>query len=182
MLQRNGSEIAQQLSGKERKIQRIAAVAVIGIAAVGSYFGLQAVSDADAQNRKVHDQQGLELTQQAKADGFDVQPTRYDDKETVQLKLNLGNCAIDVSAQKVTDGDTITDVRNYHFGGYSLPTVKQDSRVRGTAARDVYNYYDGVPVQFTFQNQQELQDNILGAEPCETLAQTLVPPTTVIVR
>lgn len=182
MTQKNVSEIAHQKSGGERRIQRIAAVAVIGIATVGSYFGLQAVGDADAQNRKAHDQQGLELTQQAKADGFDAQPTRYDDRETVQLKLSLGSCAIDVSAQKVTDGDTITDIRNYQFDGYSLPTVKQDNRLRGTAGREIYNYYDGVPVHFTFQNQQELQDNILGAEPCETLARSFVPPTTVVVR
>lgn len=84
-----------------------------------------------------------------------------------------GNCALNgvqLTLEREPDGGDITDVSAYSFTGYAYPVV--DSRYDPVADR-YKDTIDGQQVTFTFTGAEDLQENILGETPCQTLAGNL---------
>lgn len=161
-----------------------------GLAVIGGVTGLLATSGVITYgmielvdgNSELRAQRHKAVAAEAQEDGFEATEAGIDyvsdSSKDTKLVIGLGHCSMNnVKATVTFNGDQVDEVFGYHVTGYSLP-VEKEGRTAGKNGRD-YTYHEGVQTTFYFDNLQDLKDNILGPEPCQTLAQSYVPPTTV---
>lgn len=92
-------------------------------------------------------------------------------EKSMAVSLDLGHCmlhGITVEIDRDDEGEVV-DTTGYSYEGYVLShDVRKSNPGNGTGSRMVT---EGVPVTFKFQDREDLEANLLGPEPCKTLAQ-----------
>lgn len=163
-------------------------VGVVVVSSLGIASGIKDSAEADAYRAvqspviaaAIHND-GLGFDHEDQSSSFDnFGPYFGRESKEIRFTVDLGNCLFPLEADVEKDANNnVTEVHNYRFDGYSLAKRVTVSERRGTNGRNTYDAYDGLPIEFTFDNAQQLQDEVLGDEPCRVLAESYVPPTTV---
>lgn len=128
-----------------------------------------------------HELSSADVNQQVQNDGFISAEGVYrgvinakkgaDGLLHTDLKLDLGNCALQVEAGVELDGNNnLTDITKYVFSGYA--SAERFTRTFNNPTPQQETVIDGTPVEFDFQNRDELETFILGSVPCRTLVES----------
>jgi hypothetical protein len=130
----------------------------------------------DERDRQKQELLSGEVDAQARLDGFTGAVIYYGDPDNKGEHTGTGilrvtpNCSLgDVAMTYNQDaGGHVTDISEYSFDT-TLNGVVTQRNVGNRRVEEV----KGQPVTFTFDNAVQLQDEVLGSQPCATLAQNV---------
>ncbi len=108
-------------------------------------------------------------------DGMAAEEVHWIGEDNAMLSLNLGNCAIGSVSVKIEElPDGTLNLHGYNFSGFSHAKqyeTRKPSGLLGGGPR-TQTVIEGTPVDFTFNDLDSLKNDILGPDPCKTLAST----------
>jgi hypothetical protein len=153
---------------KKRTLATVAAVTLGG----GVAAGLVATEVSSNRNSERAATLAQEIEAHALADGFEAKVRPYGGLNGTRATGSIAvgpNCTMeDVTMHVDRSGWHATDVTSYSFDAEAYPVTGVDRSGRGTDT-----FVEGQTVTFTFTNAEDLRENILGDQPCQTLAGNL---------